>query len=94
MGRVNARDAGSAPGVGENAVGLVLLGLLFWGVLVVQVSVWVSSRVVGIPEGVSGNPFVTVGQVVSGKIPWTPVAVVTLVVLCVVALVLLGLVVR
>lgn len=94
MGRVNARDAGSAPGVGENAVGLVLLGLLFWGVLVVQVSVWVSSRVVGIPESVSGNPFVTVGQVVSGKIPWTPVAVVTLVVLCVVALVLLGLVVR
>lgn len=80
MGRVNARDAGRGPGAGENAIRLVLLGLLVGGVGLINLGLWVSHSVQGVPETFSKNPFINVASLIRGAAPWTWVSTVTVVV--------------
>ena len=71
MGRSHARDAGKAGADPQIIVGLFVISLLISMLVVINIAVRVNEAIHGTPAQVSPNPFMVLGQVLGGSIPWT-----------------------
>lgn len=71
MGRSHARDAGKAGADPQIIVGLFVISLLISMLVVINIAVRVNEAIHGTPAEVSPNPFMVLGQVLGGSIPWT-----------------------